>query len=108
MLRIRFHPSVAPPPDLNPFPGAVLREMLRTEGLADRGEVHCVLADDAEIADLNGRFRGQAGSTDVLASRWLIQMQAARPRSPSPNGAELFSGIALCGLLLGASIGRRP
>ena len=67
MLRIRFHPSVAPPPDLKPFPGAVLREMLRAEGLADRGEVHCVLADDAEIADLNGRFRGKAGPTDVLA-----------------------------------------
>ena len=67
MLRIRFHPSVAPPPDLKPFPGAVLREMLRAEGLADRGEVHCVLADDAEIADLNGRFRGKEGPTDVLA-----------------------------------------
>ena len=67
MLRIRFHPSVAPPPDLKPFPGAILREMLRAEGLADRGEVHCVLADDAEIADLNGRFRGKAGPTDVLA-----------------------------------------
>lgn len=67
MLRIRFHPSVAPPPDLKPFPGAVLREMLRAEGLADRGEVHCVLADDAEMADLNGRFRGRTGPTDVLA-----------------------------------------
>ena len=41
--------------------------MLRAEGLADRGEVHCVLAGDAEIADLNGRFRGKAGPTDVLA-----------------------------------------
>ena len=67
MLRIRFHPSVAPPPDLKPFPGAVLREMLRAEGVADRGEVHCVLADDAEIGDLNRRFRGKAGPTDVLA-----------------------------------------
>lgn len=67
MLRIRFHPSVAPPPDLTPFPGAVLREMLRAEGVADRGEVHCVLAGDGEIADLNGRFRGQTGPTDVLA-----------------------------------------
>jgi probable rRNA maturation factor len=67
MLRIRFHPSVDPPPELKPFPGAVLRELLRAEGVADRGEVHCVLAGDAEVADLNHRFRGKAGPTDVLA-----------------------------------------
>lgn len=67
MLRIRFHPSVEPPPELKPFPGAILRELLRAEGVADRGEVHCVLAGDAEVADLNHRFRGMAGPTDVLA-----------------------------------------
>lgn len=67
MLRIRFHPSVDPPPELKPFPGAVLRELLLAEGIADRGEVHCVLAGDAEVADLNRRYRGKAGPTDVLA-----------------------------------------
>ena len=67
MLRIRFHPSVDPPPDLKPFPGAVLRQLLRTEGVPDRGEVHCVLTGDEELADLNRRFRGVTGPTDVLA-----------------------------------------
>jgi rRNA maturation RNase YbeY len=66
-LRIRFHPAVAPPPELHPFPAKILREMLRVEGIADRGEVHCVLTDDAEVADLNRRFRGKTGPTDVLA-----------------------------------------
>jgi probable rRNA maturation factor len=41
--------------------------MLRAEGFADRGEVHCVLTGDAEVADLNRRFRGKSGPTDVLA-----------------------------------------
>lgn len=66
-LRIRFHPSVEPPPDLNPFPAAVLRELLRAEGVADRGEIHCVLTGDQEIASLNERYRSRAGPTDVLA-----------------------------------------
>jgi rRNA maturation RNase YbeY len=66
-LRIRFHPSVEPPPELIPFPAPALREMLRAEGLADEGEVNCVLTDDAELEDLNRRFRGRSGPTDVLA-----------------------------------------
>jgi rRNA maturation RNase YbeY len=66
-LRIRFHPSVDPPPELIPFPASTLREMLRAEGLADEGEVNCVLTDDAELADLNRRFRSRSGPTDVLA-----------------------------------------
>lgn len=66
-LRIRFHPSVDPPPELIPFPASALRELLRAEGLADEGEVNCVLTDDAELEDLNRRFRGRSGPTDVLA-----------------------------------------
>ena len=66
-LRIRFHPSVDPPPELIPFPASALREMLRAEGLADEGEVNCVLTSDAELAELNRRFRGRTGPTDVLA-----------------------------------------
>ncbi|MFN2384084.1 MAG: rRNA maturation RNase YbeY [Gemmatimonadota bacterium] len=62
-----FHPSVAPPPDLTPFPTRVLVACLRAEGLADSGAVHCILTGDAELADLNRRFRGRAGATDVLA-----------------------------------------
>lgn len=62
-----FHPSVAPPPDLTPFPTRVLAACLRGEGLADTGEVHCILTRDAELADLNGRFRGRQEATDVLA-----------------------------------------
>ncbi|MGH7572096.1 MAG: rRNA maturation RNase YbeY [Gemmatimonadota bacterium] len=34
---------------------------------AGEGEVHCVLTGDAELAELNRRFRGQDGPTDVLA-----------------------------------------
>jgi probable rRNA maturation factor len=66
-LRIRFHPSADPPPELIPFPAAALRDLLRAEGLADEGEVNCVLTDDDELADLNLRFRGRGGPTDVLA-----------------------------------------
>ena len=66
-LRIRFHPSVDPPPELIPFPASALRQLLRAEGLADEGEVNCVLTDDAELEDLNRRFRGRYGPTDVLA-----------------------------------------
>ena len=66
-LRIRFHPSVDPPSELIPFPASALREMLRKEGLADEGEVNCVLTDDAHLEDLNHRFRGRSGPTDVLA-----------------------------------------
>jgi probable rRNA maturation factor len=66
-LRIRFHPSVDPPAELIPFPASALGEMLRAEGLADRGEVNCVLTDDAALEDLNRRFRGLSGPTDVLA-----------------------------------------
>lgn len=65
-LRIRFHPSVDPPPELNPFPATALCDLLREEGL-DRGEVHCVLAGDPELAELNERYRSLPGPTDVLA-----------------------------------------
>jgi probable rRNA maturation factor len=67
MLRIRFHPSVDPPSELIPFPVSVLREMLRSEGIVDTGEVHCVLSSDEEVATLNRKFRGKEGPTDVLA-----------------------------------------
>lgn len=66
-LRIRFHPSADPPPELIPFPASALRDLLRAEGLTGRGEVNCVLTDDAELEDLNRRFRGRSGPTDVLA-----------------------------------------
>jgi probable rRNA maturation factor len=41
--------------------------MLRSEGIADTGEVHCVLSSDEEVASLNRKFRGKEGPTDVLA-----------------------------------------
>ena len=66
-LRIRFHPSADPPAELIPFPASALRDLLRAEGLGDRGEVNCVLTDDAELEDLNRRFRGRSGPTDVLS-----------------------------------------
>lgn len=65
-LRIRFHPSADPPPELIPFPASALRDLLRAEGLTG-GEVNCVLTDDVELEDLNRRFRGRSGPTDVLA-----------------------------------------
>lgn len=66
-LRVRFHASIDPPADLEPFPADLLVELLRGEGLPDEGEVNCVLVDDDEIASLNERFRGRTGVTDVLA-----------------------------------------
>ena len=65
--RIRFHASVAPPSELDPFPSRELERLLREEGTAGSGEVHCVLTDDAEMAGLNERFRDKPGPTDVLA-----------------------------------------
>ncbi|HUP18950.1 MAG TPA: rRNA maturation RNase YbeY [Gemmatimonadota bacterium] len=65
--RIRFHASVAPPPELDPFPSGALERVLREAGGIDAGEVHCVLTDDAEMTELNERFRGKPGPTDVLA-----------------------------------------
>lgn len=66
-VRVRFHPSVAPPPELEPFPHHLLGRLLEREAGVRDGEVHCVLAGDAELADLNRRFRGRRGPTDVLA-----------------------------------------
>lgn len=66
-IRVRFHPSVAPPPELDPFPADTLARLLESEGGWWEGEVHCVLADDATLAELNHRFRGKRGPTDVLA-----------------------------------------
>ncbi len=66
-IRVRFHPSVAPPPELDPFPEEALARLLESEGGVGEGEVHCVLAGDARLAELNRRFRGRRGPTDVLA-----------------------------------------
>ena len=66
-IRVRFHPSVAPPPELVPFPGETLAGLIMGEAAAGDGEVHCVLTGDVELADLNRRFRGKDGPTDVLA-----------------------------------------
>ncbi len=66
-IRVRFHPSVAPPPDLVRFPGETLARLMMDETGAGEGEVHCVLTGDAELAELNRRFREQEGPTDVLA-----------------------------------------
>lgn len=65
--RIRFHASVEPPPELDPFPEDLLAEALGAEGLGAGAEVDCVLVDDAEMTALNERFRGASGPTDVLA-----------------------------------------
>lgn len=66
-LTVRFHPLVAPPSDMSRFPAALLCEMLRAEGVSDDGEVHCILTGDDQLAELNERFRGRPGPTDVLA-----------------------------------------
>ena len=66
-LQVHFHPSVDSPSDVPPLPVASLRELLLEEGFSDDGEVHCILTDDRALAELNERFRGKRGPTDVLA-----------------------------------------
>lgn len=44
----------------------MLARLLESEA-AGEGEVHCVLTDDDRLAELNRRFRGKHGPTDVLA-----------------------------------------
>jgi probable rRNA maturation factor len=66
-LAVHLHTTVPLPADLDPFPARLLAELLREQGVPDRGEVHCILTDDAELAELNERFRGRPGPTDVLA-----------------------------------------
>ncbi|HET9581208.1 MAG TPA: rRNA maturation RNase YbeY [Gemmatimonadota bacterium] len=66
-IAVRFHPSVPPPADLDPFPGAALARLLESEWPRAEGEVHCVLTGSAELGDLNRRFRGIDAPTDVLA-----------------------------------------
>lgn len=78
--RIRFHASVEPPPELNPFPADEMERVLLEEGPAGLdGEVQCVLAGDAELAEMNERFRGLTGPTDVLAF----------PYDPATTGGDL-------------------
>lgn len=67
MIRVRFHPSVTPPPELDPFPGGILARLVAQESGSERGEMHCILTSDAEVAELNRRFRGIEAPTDVLA-----------------------------------------
>lgn len=64
--RVRFHPSVAPPSELTPFPVRRLAALLAEQGMTD-GTVDCILTDDAELARLNERYRRKRGPTDVLA-----------------------------------------
>ena len=66
-LAVHLHAIVSLPPDLAPFPARTLTDLLREAGVPDEGEVHCILTDDAELAELNERFRGRLGPTDVLA-----------------------------------------
>lgn len=63
--RVKFHPSVAPPSELTPFPARRLAALLVEQGMPD-GTVHCILTDDAELGRLNERFRRKRGPTDVL------------------------------------------
>lgn len=66
-IHVRFHPSVAPPADLEPFPGDRLARLVESEWSGAEGEIHCVLTGDADLEDLNRRFRGIDAPTDVLA-----------------------------------------
>jgi probable rRNA maturation factor len=66
-IHVRFHPSVAPPADLEPFPGDRLARLVESEWSVAEGEIHCVLTGDADLEDLNRRFRGIDAPTDVLA-----------------------------------------
>lgn len=54
--------------DMEPLPIAQLaRQVLAAEGAPANAEVSISFVDDAAIAELNGRYRGIEGPTDVLS-----------------------------------------
>ncbi|TVQ58265.1 MAG: rRNA maturation RNase YbeY [Rhodobacteraceae bacterium] len=64
---------------------AAARAALAEAGVAAEGrEISLLLTDDAAIADLNRRFRGKDGPTNVLS--WPAGEGAAPPGEPSPLG----------------------
>ncbi len=74
-MRVRVHVNRAgAPPRVRLGPGPALRALLAAAVRAafeareqPSGELSLTLLDDASIAELNGRYLGHAGPTDVLS-----------------------------------------
>jgi probable rRNA maturation factor len=70
---------------------AAAAALARAGVTADRVGISLMLADDAAVADLNARFRGKAGPTNVLS--WpAFQLAPAAPGSPPPAPPLASSG----------------
>lgn len=73
-----------------------VESILRDEGVADDASLSVVFIDEADIADLNERFMGKIGPTDVLS----FPIEDALPGHPPiamPSGAPLALGdIFIC------------
>jgi probable rRNA maturation factor len=64
------------------------REVLEGEGVTDDAELSLLFVDEDTIADLNRRFMGQAGPTDVLA----FPIDTAAPEEPHVAAPDVAGG----------------
>jgi probable rRNA maturation factor len=76
------------------------REVLEAEGVTGDAELSLLFVDEETIGDLNHRFMGEAGPTDVLAFP-LDTTAPAEPRDATPDVAEGGRGVEQVPRLLG-------
>lgn len=80
------------PVDVSRF-SALARHVLEAEGIRTGSEVSLLFVDEPSIAELNGRFLGREGPTDVLAFP-IDEEPAMGGRSPDQGGTGPGGGLS--------------
>ena len=70
------------------------KDVLGAEGVKGDAELSMLFVDEHAIADLNERFLGEDGPTDVLAFP-MDELDTGRPDDPEP-GPALLGDVVLC------------